>query len=112
MKPWLPDPEPGYAFRCLARVTLNEPNSYIFQPAKPDSVEFYFERYRILRETPKGFYVHSDRGETFVLNGSGKRLCHRDPKDAWHSFTRRFAFRSAYAERELRRCNAIKEALK
>lgn len=49
-----------------------------------DSIRCYV--FKVLRETPCGYWILDDRKEKWVSNYSRKRFCYPTKEEAWHNF--------------------------
>lgn len=74
-----------------------------------EGVELYIEEYVEIKKTPKGAWVRrAYSGGTvgkkrFVLDGSGRRLCHQTKEQAWESFKLRKKWQASRAQAQLDR---------
>lgn len=74
-----------------------------------DGVELYIEEWREVKKTPRGAWVqrfymgHSIGKKRFVLDGSGRRLCHTTKEQAWESFKLRKKWQASRARASLDR---------
>lgn len=84
-----------------------------------EGVELYIEEWREVKKTPRGAWVqrfymgHSIGKKRFVLDGSGRRLCHATKEQAWDSFKLRKKWQASRAMTQLERANyAIEQIAK
>jgi hypothetical protein len=74
-----------------------------------EGVELYIEEWTELKKTPRGawvqrFYMGCSTGKKrFVLDGSGRRLCHQNKEQAWGSFKLRKKWQASRAQSQLDR---------
>lgn len=74
-----------------------------------EGIELYIEEWQEIKKTPRGawvqrFYMGLPAGKRrFVLDGSGRRLCHITKEHAWESFKLRKKWQASRAQSSLDR---------